>query len=253
LTHSAEPHSPQDPAPRRFLIIGLPRSGTTYLMTLLNAHRAIACSGEQFNPYAIVGVVGQDRDAGRLLARDRAPLVYMERFFEAAAADGATRVGFKYMLGHNVRILRRLADHPEIDLIYVWRENRLAQVASLIKAARSKRWAQTRDDAHVRARIRAGPREICHRWHEYATTDMLFGHWLRSLPHRRITLEYRDLFAEDFAARITGFLGVGPDPGMKSPLVKQNPNDVLARFENPEPIRRYFTEIGFARWLEPEL
>lgn len=253
MTHSAETYSPHEPAPRRFLIIGLPRSGTTYLMTLLDTHRAIACTGEQFNPHAIVGIGCQDRDPDRLLARDRAPIHFMERAFAQAAGDGVTRVGFKYMLGHNVRILRRLAHHPEIDLIYVWRENRLAQVASLIKAARSKRWAQTRADAHVRERIRIGPREICHRWHEYATIDTLFAHWLQSLPNRRITFEYRALFAPGFAERITGFLGVDPDPGMHSPLVKQNDNDVLARFETPGPIRRYFTEIGFAHWLGPEL
>ncbi|MDZ7711051.1 MAG: sulfotransferase [Roseovarius sp.] len=238
---------------RRFLIIGLPRSGTTYLMTLLDAHRDIACSGEQFNPYAIVGVGERDARPGALLARDRAPLLFMERYFEAAAGTGVSRVGFKYMLGHNVRILRRLADHPETDLIYVWRENRLAQIASLIKAAQSKRWAQTRADDHVTERIKAGPHQICHRWHEFATTDMLFAHWLEGLPNRRITLEYRELFAPGFTDRITGFLGVDNDPGMKSPLVKQNPNDVLARFENPAPIRRYFTELGFGHWLEPEL
>jgi len=239
--------------PRRFLIIGLPRSGTTYLMTLLNAHRDIACSGEQFNPYAIVGVGARDDRPAALLARDRAPLMFMEQYFEQAAQDGVSLVGFKYMLGHNLRILKRLADYPETDLIYVWRENRLAQVASLIKAARSKRWAQTRADGHVAERIRAGPQQICHRWHEFATTDMLFAHWLEGLPHRRITLEYRELFAPGFADRITAFLGVDPDPRMKSPLVKQNPNDVLARFENPAPIRRYFSELGYARWLGPEL
>lgn len=243
----------QTGAPRRFLIIGLPRSGTTYLMTLLNAHRDIACSGEQFNPYAIVGVGERDDRPAALLARDRTPLIFMEQFFEEAAQGGVARVGFKYMLGHNIRILRQLADHPGIDLIHVWRENRLAQVASLIKAAQSKRWAQTQADAHVRARIKAGPQAICHRWHEYATTDMLFAQWLEGLPNRRITLEYRELFAPGFAGRITGFLGVENDPGMQSPLVKQNPNDVLARFENPAPIRRYFTEIGYGRWLEPEL
>lgn len=239
--------------PRRFLIIGLPRSGTTYLMTQLDAHRAIACSGEQFNPYAIVGVGARDERPDALLARDRAPLVFMERYFEAAAATGVARVGFKYMLGHNVRILRRLADYPETDLIYVWRENRLAQVASLIKAAQSRRWAQTRADDHVTERIKAGPRQICHRWHEFATTDMLFAQWLEGLPNRRITLEYRELFAPGFADRITGFLGQEPDPGMKSPLVKQNPNDVLSRFENPAPIRRYFSELGFGHWLGPEI
>lgn len=222
-------------------------------MTLLNSHPAIHCSGEQFNPYAIVGVEAEDRRSAALLARDRAPLLFMERFFEAAAGTGVSRVGFKYMLGHNVRILRRLADHPETDLIHVWRENRLAQAASLIKAERSKRWAQTRADDHVTERIKAGPQHICQRWHEYATTDMLFAQWLEGLPNRRITLEYRALFAPGFADRITGFLGVENDPKMKSPLVKQNPNEVLARFENPAPIARYFREIGFGHWLDPEI
>jgi LPS sulfotransferase NodH len=246
-------HTAETGTPRRFLIVGLPRSGTTYLMTLLNAHRDILCSGEQFNPYAIVGVNSHDRAAAHLLMRDRSPLVFMERFFETAAQGGAARVGFKYMLGHNVRILKRLSDHADIDLIHVWRENRLAQAASLIKALRSKRWAQTRADGHVRARIRAGPRDICQHWHEAATLDTLFAHWLESLPNRRLTLEYREMFAPGFADRITGFLGVETDPAMKSPLVKQNPNAVLDRFESPEPIRRYFSEIGRGQWLEPEL
>jgi LPS sulfotransferase NodH len=240
-------------APRRFLIIGLPRSGTTYLMTLLNAHPAIHCSGEQFNPYGIVGVRDRDDDPRHLLDRDRSPLIHMERFFAQAAGPGILRVGFKYMLGQNVRILKRLADHPEIDLIHVWRENRLAQVSSLIKAETSLRWAQTRPDAHIHERIDVGPRRICQRWHEIASMDALFAHWLESLPNRRLRIEYRELFAPGFAERITGFLGVGPDPQMKSPLVKQNPNDILARFRHPEPIARYFREIGFGHWLEPEI
>ena len=240
-------------APRRFLIIGLPRSGTTYLMTLLNSHRAIRCSGEQFNPYAIVGVGARDEDPGHLLERDRAPLFFMERFFQAAAGPGIERVGFKYMLGHNIRILRRLADYPDIDLLHVWRENRLAQVSSLVKAAQSQRWAQTRPDAHVTRKIDLGPRRICQRWHELATTDTLFAHWLESQPQRHLRLEYREIFAPGFTDRISGFLGVDPDPAMKSPLVKQNPNDILARFEKPDPVARYFREIGYGHWLEPEL
>jgi LPS sulfotransferase NodH len=253
LPEAPQRTAPPGPAPRRFLIIGLPRSGTTYLMTLLNAHPAIHCSGEQFNPYAIVDVRDRDDAPEHLLERDRSPLVFMQRFFETAAPPGVERVGFKYMLGHNVRILKRLSDHPEIDLIHVWRDNRLAQVSSLIKAERSLIWAQSRPDAHIHEKINVGPRRICQRWHEMASMDTLFAHWLKSLPNRRLTLEYRQLFAPDFIERITGFLGTTPDPGMKSPLVKQSPDDILARFKYPDPIARYFREIGFGHWLDPEI
>jgi len=238
---------------RRFLIIGLPRSGTTYLMTLLGAHRAITCSGEQFNPHAIVGVDEKTTAPRAIHDRDRAPLYFMRRFFEQAEATGAARVGFKFMLGHNIRVLRALSEMPDLTLIHVWRENRLAQVSSLIKAAQTRRWAQNRPDAHVDRKIQATPRQISHRWHEYATMDFLFGQWLEAQPHRRITLEYRALFAPGFPERICDFLDVEHDPGMRSPLVKQSANDILARFEDPVPIARYFENLGLAHWLDPEL
>jgi LPS sulfotransferase NodH len=244
---------PDGPPGRRFLILGLPRSGTTYLMTLLNAHRAISCSGEQFNPHAIVGVGEKNIDAEAVLGRDVAPLWFMERFFEQAGATGAARVGFKFMIGHNIRVLSKLADYPDIALIHVWRENKLAQVSSLIKAAQSRKWAQSTRDEHLDSKIDATPRQISHRWHEYATFDYLFQPWFDSLPNRRITLEYRELFQPGFEARICDFLGLPGDPEMKSPLVKQSANAILDRFEDPEPIARYFRRIGRADWLEPEL
>lgn len=238
---------------RRFLIIGLPRSGSTYLMTLLNAHRDILCSGEQFNPFAIVGVNEQQETLEAVFARDTAPLWFMNDFFEKGEATGAARVGFKYMIGHNIRILRQLEEMPELTLIHVWRENKLAQVSSLIKAAQSQRWAQDRPDEHLEAKIDAGPRQISHRWHEYASFDFLFQNWFHTLPHHRITLEYRELFRPGFNARICDFLGLQHDRRMKSPLVKQSANDILDRFTDPALIESYFRRIGRAHWLEPEL
>lgn len=238
---------------RRFLIIGLPRSGTTYLMTLLHAHRDILCSGEQFNPHAVVGVGERDDTAEAVFIRDTAPLWFMDQFFERAEATGAARVGFKYMIGHNIRVLKQLEELPDLTLIHVWRENKLAQISSLIKAAQTRKWAQNRPDDHLGKKIGATPRQISHRWHEYATFDYLFQRWFDDQPHRRITLEYREMFQPGFEERICAFLGVDPDPGMKSPLVKQGANDILERFEDPAPISQYFQRIGKARWLDPEL
>jgi LPS sulfotransferase NodH len=237
------------------VIVGLPRSGSTYLMTLLGSHPAVYCSGEQYNPYAIVGI-GEERDdsfEGVVRQRDADPVGFLDRFYAERVPPGVTWAGFKFMLGHNIAAFRALAERPDIRIIYVWRENRLAQVASLIKATRTRRWAQQTPDAHIARRIAAKPRQISHRWHEFEMTDYLFQHWLAQAPHRSITLEYRELFAPGFRERICDFLGIAPDRRMKSPLVKQGSNTIADRFEDPRAISTYFREIGQARWLEDEL
>lgn len=240
--------------PRRFLILGLPRSGTTYLMTLLNAHSRVCCSGELYNPYAVVGVKERREHANTLTARDRRPMKFLNDFF-ARHSDGTAldAVGFKFMIGHNITVLSQLATLEDLTLIYVHRDNRLAQISSLIKATETKRWAQARKDAHIDRKIAAGPREVMHLWHEYATMDYLFADWFDRLPQEKFTLEYRDLFARGFKKRICSTLGLDYEKKMKSPLVKQGSNQILDRFKQPDRIERYFRRIGYERWLEDEI
>lgn len=238
---------------KRFVILGLPRSGSTYLMTLLNAHRDMVCSGEQFNPYGVIGVNERDDSHEAVLGRDKDPVGHMTAFFEREQAQNVTCAGFKYMIGHNIKILHELARDPDVTIIHIWRDNRLAQVSSLIKAIRSKNWAQTRSNEHIEQKIHVTPRDISHRWHEYATFDHLIGMWLKTLPNAHISYEYRDLFKPDFEQGICAYLGVPYTPSMQSPLVKQSHNAILDRFEDPNPIRYYFTQVGYAHWLENEL
>lgn len=242
-----------DKAQTRFLIMGLPRSGTTYLMTLLNTHPDVLCAGEQFNPYAIIGAQSESRDHADLLRRDWAPRAHSKAFFEALAEGPHTCIGYKFMIGHNIRMLSGIPDLADCRLIYVHRENRLAQISSLIKADTTKRWAQDRPDAHVQRKIDVGPWRISHYWHEFATFDFLFSEWFRTLPQKKMKLEYREMFQDGFERKLCRFLGLDFDPGMKSPLVKQGTNTILDRFKRPEPIRKYFTKLGRQRWLGPEI
>ena len=241
------------PPTKRFLILGLPRSGTTYLMTLLNAHRDVFCSGEQFNPYAVVGVDSDDMSVESVVGRDRAPLHFMKTFFETTEAQGHVRTGFKFMIGHNIRVLSALAEQKDLTLIYVHRKNKLAQVSSLIKAIETQNWAQLEEDDHIQRKIAAGPRRLSQLWHEYETYDFLFADWFAKLPQRKATLEYREMFHPGFEAKICEFLGIGHDPQMKSPLVKQGTNNILDRFEYRKEIADYFEAVGFEHWLDPEL
>ena len=239
---------------RRFMIVGLPRSGTTYLMTLLNSHPQVYCAGELFNPYAIIDK--DSRDTAQLRARNLTPRYFLKEFYAAHEAEPWAKIGFKFMLGHNIRVLTGLLEMPElrdVSLIYVHRNNKLAQVSSLIKANASQNWAQTRKSSHIRQKINADPARISHHWHEYATLDFLFSQWLPTLSQRVISLEYRDLFVENFNARICAFLGLSPNRNMKSPLVKQGSNRIVDRFEHPEVIERFFNKAGLGHWLEDEI
>jgi LPS sulfotransferase NodH len=238
---------------QRFLIIGLPRSGTTYLMSLLNSHPNVLCAGELFNPYGIIGTGGPDYDLNRIFERDWGPRFFAKQFFDSQDAPEHHRVGFKFMLGHNLRLLTQLPELPDLSLIYVHRENRLAQVASFMKAVQTKNWAQTRRSREMRTKIVASPQAISHQWHEYATMDFLFSTWLKTLPQPRITLEYRELFQPGFNQRICDFLKIPLAARMKSPLIKQGANRAVDRFENPEMIAAYFRHLGRAHWLEREL
>ncbi|WP_103332912.1 sulfotransferase family protein [Pseudotabrizicola formosa] len=238
---------------RRFIIVGLPRSGTTYLMTLLNSHRLVTCSGELFNPYSVIETAEPNYDPDLRYKRDWGPRYFMRQFFERHEAGPWQRIGFKLMLGHNIRVLSQLPDLAQVRIIYVHRDNRLAQVASFLKAMQTKTWAQTRRSRAMTQKIVASPEEISHRWHEYATMDFLFAQWLGTLPNPSLTLEYCELFKPGFNARICGFLGIETDPDMNSPLIKQGSNRVLDRFATPGPIESYMRYLGRANWLEDEL
>lgn len=252
LTKIAKRNSDERPQP--FLVVGLPRSGTTYLMTLLNSHPQVFCTGEQFNPYGVVGIDDKDERHETFLARDKSPVGFLDGFFaDAAAEHGGSWVGCKYMIGHNVQILRALEERPDITLIYVWRENKLAQAASWIKALRSKKWAQVVQDEHVEQVISASPRDISHRWHELATQDYLFRLWFDAQPHQKKIVEYKEMFQPEFEDQICTFLGIGQAGTMKSPLIKQGANKIPDRFSDPKPILYYFQQLGLEHWLEDEI
>lgn len=242
------------PAAKHFVILGLPRSGSTYLMDLLGSHPQIFCTGEQFNPWAVVGT-GRQRDKSYeavVEGRDARPEAFMQDFFAAPRPAGTIWAGFKFMLGHNIRAFRWLETQPDIALIHVWRENRLAQAASWLKALESQRWTQGRVDDHVQARIDTQPRKLSELAHEAEMMDYLFQHWLAAQPHPKLTLEYREMFQPGFHDQLRGFLGVDGRP-MRSGLVKQGVDHILDRFEDPGPIRNYFNRTGQSHWLEEEI
>lgn len=238
---------------QKFILFGLPRSGTTYLMTTLGSHSKIQCSGEQFNPYGIIGVSNPDRDPNHLRSRDFAPVAHSDAYFAGQAGSGHFAVGYKFMIGHNLTVLLDLAQRDDFRFIYVHRDNKLAQASSWIKAERTRNWAQT-DAARVDSeKMEVNLFRLNLHAQEFATSDFLFGRWFETLKQPKLTVEYREMFAPGFNRRVTQFLGVPEEASMRSPLVKQNRNRVIDRFKFPGPIEHYFRNTGHPEWLEEEI
>ena len=95
-------------SPIRVVVLAAPRTGSNLLCTLLNSHSDVLCHHEIFNPegifYAITHRDGS-LDLGSIQARDRAPLAFLDRVWQAH--EGKACVGFKMTRGQNEQVLRQ--------------------------------------------------------------------------------------------------------------------------------------------------
>ena len=241
---------------KAFLIIGQPRSGTTYLQTLLNSHPRVHCRGELFDPWQIDDDGHKTKDFEAVIARDAAPEAFLDAKLAGEGLDGAEglhRIGAKLLFQHNPRIMSHYIPlRPELALIHVRRENKLAQFSSLQQVARTQQWTSTESRAPAPA-IKAAPGWAAAECNRLENQDFLLSHWLETLPNPLLSLTYRALFAEDFESRVLDFLEVEPVGELRSPLVKQGGNRIIERFENADAITQYFRATGRADWLEEEL
>ena len=239
-----------------FLIVGQPRSGTTYLQTLLNAHDQVHCRGELFDPWQIDDNGSKTAGLDAVIARDRDPLGFMDRML---AGEGMPEVadlrllGAKVLFQHHPALFSQFVpQRPRLKLIYVTRDNKLAQFASGRQVAKTGQWTAT-TPAPLPPKIEAAPFWTASECNRLVNEDFLLRAWLETLVNPVLTVSYAGLFAADFKRQVQEFLGVEPQPDLASPLVKQGQNRIIDRFENADILARYFGETGRGHWLEAEL
>ena len=226
LRRGTQPGTSATPAVR-FVVIGVARSGSTMLGSLLNSHSRATAFGELFREGDAIGW-----DLPHLDARDPADLaLYREdpvRFLEedvfGRRAARMRAVGFKLFYYHArnepfARIWDWLRSDPAIHIIHIKRENALAQYLSLERAHRTGRWvAGQQGDTVGTARVAADKRspdpfrldpDDCARhfaWlrQQEEETDALFA------DHPILQVSYEGLAADlsRESARIQAFLGL---------------------------------------------
>jgi hypothetical protein len=233
---------PAELEPDPIVVYGAPRSGTTYLEQVLNAHPEVFISHET-RVFAWLYHAMRLTDDHRLVANQREGFVEylrstfpeMMRDFYRRLAPDARYWGDKnphYADPFNHGTLDLVAElFPQSRFIHIIRDGR--DVVSSLTRKRSeqnKPWV-TFEQAH-------------HTWKKHVRFGRAFGETLP--PTRYFELRYEDLIADDvaLARRMFGFLDIDLHPAVEDFCRRQREN----RTPFKDPTRNFGSGITVSEW-----
>lgn len=257
------------PAP--FVLIAQPRSGSTFLVDLITNQSNGYCENELFNPHSIVFINAKKNQASdqlthskkkkarqkkleQLLLRNADPVSFIESYYNDFNQSSHKALGFNYMLGHNAKLLDYFLEHPKIKIIYLKRDNKLAQYASWRKALKSGQWA-TRS---LKAANKNASKKVFFRKEDFRSTmssfsfyDLSFSSLLESKPSEHILkLSYLDILRGNAEEKIFTFLGLQPQRKKNNrPIIRLGNSDIAERFSNHHQVREYCRNENLSHWL----
>jgi len=231
------------PPETRFVLFARGRSGTTLLLSMLNAHPAVEADGEI------------------LRRRVLRPLRMVK---QCKAQTQAPVYGFK-LLSYQLRSLQtHLSDRRAFlealgergyRVLYLRRRNLLRHALSGLYAEHRRRWHQTDTDATDRPAIRVR-RDDLFRWLDGSAQLRRFEQEvLDGLPH--LSLTYEEHLEDparhaDTLRRVTGRLDLAPIAPDTS-LRKTTPRRLSDLATNPDDVRRWVAASPYARFLSTVL
>jgi LPS sulfotransferase NodH len=241
------------------IILTSQRSGSTFLQSCLNAHPSIRCYGELLVgghlsvPELFVGHRLPTKAYRYITVGAWNPVGIMDRYFDRAEAPV---VMFKAMYNHvdNIRVRAYLAQHPEIRIIHLRRENLLKQyVSKVLLTAKSERaWLPHTTSPVPVVSVRISPdlaiKEMCRVRDAFSKFESLLA------DHHKIHLEYESLFngstlAPDAWKKIGQLLDIEP-ASVASDLVKMNPNLLRPMVENYDELASALTGTEWEHYLD---
>ena len=195
-----------EPASKRLVIISGPRTGSSLLIQMLRAHDQVLMHGEPFHEFDVRGSKKDGFDGGIKIE----DAIYEQRhsdpqkLLEAITATATKElVGFKlfrkHVPSHKLGDVLQWATH----VIWLTREDRLAQYVSICLALKSGSWVQFADakDTKDELRVRGAALRHARKIGSVVLSDEYFRLWQGAQAE----------FAA-YADGITTLLGAGPRP-----------------------------------------
>jgi hypothetical protein len=225
------------------------------MIDTLSTSPQVFCDNELFNPTRIVRLKSEHdtTDLAAIQHRDRDPVAFYHNFYGSEFSKRAYALGFNFMLGHHVEVLKTILEDQNLRVIYLERENKLAQASSWFRALDDQVWA-TSNPGQINTKHKLQFRLDSYLLYirEAQTLDFLFK---RAVSDRDNVLhvtyaEFSDITT--LLGRIASFLEVRNEFTVSN-IRKQNQNRIGDRFVNSREVREYLTAINHAHWLGEEL
>jgi LPS sulfotransferase NodH len=243
---------------RKFVVVGIARTGSTLLLSLLNSHPNALAFGEIFRGD---GRIGWDtapfgsRQSPALLQRiETRPIDFIEEQIFRRWPRELHAVGFKLFYYHarqgaQAAVWDTIRDDPEIAIIHIKRDNILEQLLSLRNAERTNMWSASVSPSNELEPLRLDP-EACRlhfeevRAYENACDAFFEG---RSIT----TISYEELVADRAAAmgKICAKLNLSPQP-MEARIARQRTTSLSQSIANFEELRATFAGSPWAHFFD---
>ncbi len=137
----------------KFIILATPRSGSTYLRSLLSSHPDITCLGEIFiqkNKKSAPNLYSTfvKRNLSNYLSHFFNPKITISKFLQTISASSKSAFGFKLMISQLEKQpgLLSILLNDNYKIIMLRRKNLLHQYVSLESAKKNNLWHLVQDD-----------------------------------------------------------------------------------------------------------
>lgn len=245
---------------QKFVILSLPRTGSTYLVDCLDAIAGVRCLSEIFHPNEIALRHHQPVDPGLMdkAVRDADPLGYLARL-EQEVPD-CRWFGFKHFPRHGMPLMRHLCASRDWRKIFLWRDNLIEQYLSFLLASMHfgrTGWGRVPDEAQLEiplGTVMDDLRMIEQNYYEIERTLLLAD---RSDV---FALEYDELGQTDIVRGLLQFLGL-PGASIDRALAQMTAADgnnelkfargprAAQRIRNLDEIRQILRNTRYRRWV----
>jgi LPS sulfotransferase NodH len=247
-----------------FVIVGMPRTGSTLLSTGLDQHPQVRCFGELFHPVdnerANVHALKIDGQKVSFDPQKVDAIKFLEQNVFSAHNNDRTTVGFKlfgdYAKGPgSENLFRRLRDEiPNIHIIHIFRRNYLEVLASLETAMATEQWvifSGTNDNVKIADPIRIEPDSALRFFTKMREMDLFYETYFNGGQYFKVAYEELDQDYQYAMAICYEFFGLPPNKVMPRTL-KQRSASLRDRIANYDELALHFRNGPFSASFREE-
>lgn len=244
---------------RRFIILTTARSGSNFLLGMLNAHSQVLAFGELFREKKTIGwdIDPYDRylQSHRLKRLSQTdPVAFLKNHVFINFPGKIKAVGFKIFYYHAQDESRGhlwgfLRGQNDINVIHLKRMNTLKTMLSLKKAFLTNKWTQTSLEHEERSSISLDYDECLENFNWTHKSQKQFDIFFQNHPKLNVTYEDLASDTDKELARIQKFLGI--DYEICKPATIKQSNQILSQaISNYSELKAKFKNTQWEAYFE---